>query len=50
MDPHHRRAEFADAMFRQEYMCEFGDPVTGLLRFAKIQALFSGKAYDLSIP
>ena len=44
------RAEFADIYFRQEYMCEFGDPVTGLLRSAKIQALFSGKTCDLSIP
>ena len=39
------RAEFSDAFFQQEYMCEFGDKDVALFRRVKLAAMVDG---DLS--
>ena len=44
------RAEFTEAFFRQEYMCEFGDREAALFLRAKIHALFVEAAFDMTIP
>ena len=44
------RREFSDSLFNQEYLCEFGDSDSALVRLHKVLALFHMPILDYEIP